>query len=80
MFIYYVSFFLMAQFILWVIYNNIILPVYMPIIRHEMLKQFFMMAVYAVILYSKTNQSADKYPASLLIAYAACLIPVSASG
>jgi len=38
----------MAQFILWVIYNNIILPVYMPIIRHEMLKQFFMMAVYAV--------------------------------
>jgi hypothetical protein len=49
MFIYYVSFFLIAQFILWVIYNNIILPNDMAAIRHEMLKHFLRMAVYTII-------------------------------
>jgi hypothetical protein len=49
MFIYYVSFFLIVQFILWVIYNNIILPIDMAAIRHEMLKQFLRMAVYTII-------------------------------
>jgi len=49
MFIYYVSFFLIAQFILWVIYNNIILPNDLAAIRHEMIKQFLRMAAYTVI-------------------------------
>ncbi len=49
MFIYYVSFFLIAQFTLWIIYNNISLPVEMTAIRHEMLNQFFRMAVYALV-------------------------------
>ncbi len=49
MFIYYVSFFLIAQFALWIIYNNISLPVDMVVIRHEMLNKFFRMAVYALV-------------------------------
>ncbi len=49
MFICYVSFFLIAQFALWIIYNNLRLTVDMAVIRKEMLNQFFRMAVYALV-------------------------------
>lgn len=49
MFIYYLSFFLVAQFILWVLYANIRLPADWSGIPHEMLIQFLKMAVYAIL-------------------------------
>lgn len=49
MFIYYISFFLVAQFILWVTYENIRLPANWSRTPHEMLIQFFRMAVYAIL-------------------------------
>jgi uncharacterized membrane protein YqjE len=49
MFIFYVIFFLIAQFVLWIVYNNITIPVDLSAIRNEMLNQFFRLAVYAVI-------------------------------
>ncbi len=57
MFIYYLTFFLLAHFILWITYNNTALPAEWTLDPHKILIQFFGMVLYAVIFGSYVKMS-----------------------
>ncbi len=59
MFIYYVGYLLLAQFILLIVYHIMDLPADLLSVRHVILKQFFRMMVYAMIWVSFVMKSED---------------------